>query len=171
MDKLFEKAFNYLLFFEGGFSDNKNDSGGETKFGISKKSYPEIDINQLTLEKAKDIYYKDFWLKSKCYKIIHPKIAIKVFDISVNTGINTAIKILQRSIRASGGYLNEDGIIGQKTILYANEINEEVLLSSLKSEIAGYYRLLIAKNDKLKTFEKGWLNRAYADMDSIIKKL
>ncbi len=170
MDKLFEQAFNYLLLFEGGFSDDKNDKGGITKFGISERSYPNIDITQLTLEEAKNIYYEDFWLKNKCDKIIHTKVAIKLFDISVNTGLKVAARILQRAVRASGIMLSEDGIIGEKTINSVNKIDGGILLSALKSEIAGYYRIIITKNDRLKVFENGWLNRAYADIDYYLTK-
>lgn len=170
MDKLFEQAFNYLLLFEGGFSDDKNDKGGVTKFGISERSYPNIDITQLTLEEAKNIYYEDFWLKNKCDKIIHTKVAIKLFDISVNTGLKVAARILQRAVRASGIMLSEDGIIGKRTINSVNKIDGGILLSALKSETAGYYRLIIAKNDRLKVFENGWLNRAYSDISYYMAK-
>ena len=170
MDKLFEQAFNYLLLFEGGFSDDKNDKGGITKFGISERSYPNIDITQLTLEEAKNIYYEDFWLKNKCNRVTYAKVAIKLFDISVNTGLKVAARILQRAVRASGIMLNEDGIIGERTIHSVNKIDGEILLSALKSEIAGYYRIIITKNDRLKVFENGWLNRAYADIDYYLTK-
>ena len=33
----FERIFDYLLRVEGGYSDDKNDKGGKTKFGITEE--------------------------------------------------------------------------------------------------------------------------------------
>lgn len=161
-EDIFDKAFEYVINFEGGFVSHSNDPGGDTKFGISRKSYPSLDIKNLTIYDAKEIYRRDFWLKSKCNLLHNEKIAIKFFDIAVNTGISNAVRLLQRAILASGVQLIEDGIIGSETIKYANLCNQEVLLAALKSEVAGYYRCLIVKNKSLYAFKKGWLKRAYA---------
>ncbi len=61
----FEKAFEYVIQNEGDYVLDKNDPGGETKFGISKRSYPTLNIRDLTLEDAKEIYYRDFWMKGR----------------------------------------------------------------------------------------------------------
>ena len=60
-DIKFDLAILHILNFEGGLSNHTNDRGGTTKFGISKKSYPNLDISNLTLEQAKDIYKRDYW--------------------------------------------------------------------------------------------------------------
>jgi len=160
-DDLFDEAFEYMIKFEGDFVSNSNDPGGDTKFGISRKFYPALDIKNLTISDAKCIYKKDFWLKAKCYCIVHKKIAIKFFDIAVNTGVCNAVKILQRAVMSSGIIIKEDGRIGMRTLDAVNSCKEDVLLAALKSEVAGYYRLIIAKNKLLSTFENGWLKRAY----------
>lgn len=68
-EEKFEKAFGYMIENEGGYVFDKNDPGDETKFGISKKSYPHLNIKALTLEDAKKIYYEDYWIKGKIDKI------------------------------------------------------------------------------------------------------
>ena len=57
----FDIAFSRLIDSEGGLTDNPKDPGGLTKFGISQRSYPDIDIRNLTLDQAKAIYLRDFW--------------------------------------------------------------------------------------------------------------
>ncbi|MBR1734340.1 MAG: hypothetical protein IJ730_02670, partial [Alphaproteobacteria bacterium] len=46
----FKKAFNYMLKNEGGYVNDPADPGKETKYGISKRSYPNLNIRQLSLK-------------------------------------------------------------------------------------------------------------------------
>ena len=52
----FDSAFTIILGSEGGYVNDPRDSGGETKYGIAKKFYPNLDIKNLTVEQAKAIY-------------------------------------------------------------------------------------------------------------------
>ena len=61
----FLRAVKEVLKIEGGYVNNPNDRGGETKYGISKRAYPNVDIKNLTLDKAKQIYYNDYWYNIK----------------------------------------------------------------------------------------------------------
>jgi len=85
----------WILEVEGGYSNNPLDSGGETKFGISKRSYPEIDIKNLTIERAMEIYRKNYWdpLKLDNYSL---PVALVIFDTAVNMGKETAIVLMKR---------------------------------------------------------------------------
>lgn len=89
MDKEFEKAIKFTLRWEGGYTDDPNDPGGETKYGISKKSYPTLDIINLTLEHAKEIYFENYWKKADCDILDFPMNLI-VFDTAVNLGVTRA---------------------------------------------------------------------------------
>ena len=99
----FEKAFEYMLSNEGGYVFDKNDPGGETKYGISKKSYPALNIKTLTRSEAKKIYYCDYWLKGNFDKISNQIVATQVFDLSVNLGIRASTIVLQRALRSCSG--------------------------------------------------------------------
>lgn len=57
----FHLAFNHLMKYEGGYVNDPDDPGGETKYGISKRSYPNLDIKNLTEEQAKSIYLREWW--------------------------------------------------------------------------------------------------------------
>jgi len=93
MKKDFDKALKFVLKWEGGYSNDPRDPGGETKYGISKRSYPELDISKLTLKQAKEIYYQNYWLKCGCDELPYP-FNIVVFDTAVNMGRHRAMEFL-----------------------------------------------------------------------------
>ncbi|SPM44721.1 Uncharacterised protein [Orientia tsutsugamushi] len=108
-DERFEHAVNFVLSHEGGYSDDPDDDGGETKFGISKRSYPHVDVDALTVEQAKNIYKCDFW-EPQLYKDIKDvNFATKVFDLAVNMGSNWAHRLVQRALKSTGQDIAEDG--------------------------------------------------------------
>ena len=157
----FEKAFAYVIQNEGSYVFDKNDPGGETKFGISKRSYPALNIKDLTLEEAKKIYYRDYWIRGRFEEISSDLIATQVFDFSVNLGIRASVIVLQRALRSVGTNVQEDGLMGPQTFSAASNSEPRCLLAAIKSEAAGYYRQIVAKNPSQQKFLKGWLNRAY----------
>lgn len=79
----FDKAFKITIGLEGNYSNDPDDPGGETKFGIAKRYHPNIDIKNLSLEQAKDIYYTEYWLPSGCDNVPFP-MDICLFDSAVN---------------------------------------------------------------------------------------
>ena len=159
----FKKAIEEVLLWEGGYSNDPLDPGGETNFGISSKHHPEIkDVKSLTLDDAIDIYYKDYWIPSKAYLIEDQELANKYLSMAVNTGSHNAAMLLQRALRAVGKVVLEDGIMGPQTASAANESNSRQLLAALRAESANYYRMLIYKKPHLVRYANGWLRRAYA---------
>lgn len=117
----FDTAFDRLLGHEGRYVDNPVDPGGETNWGISKRSYPHLDIKNLTREQAKAIYLRDFW---EPLGAAHPAIKYQVFDFAVNSGIQTALRKLQ----AAAG-VADDGHWGPVSAraLAAMELNDVLL--------------------------------------------
>lgn len=96
-DNEFEKSMKFVFERENGLVEDKDDPGGLTKYGISQKSYPYIDIKNLTPEKAEEIYYRDYWLKADCDKMSFPFNLI-VFDTAVHCGRSKAKKFLTNSL-------------------------------------------------------------------------
>ena len=161
-DKVFEAIIGQTLAHEGEYSNNTNDAGGETKYGISKKSYPNVDIKNLSLEQAKTIYKRDFWDNQGYSQIEDIALASKVFDLGVNMGTKNAVILLQRALKANGfKNLIDDGIFGESTKFALSNSDPKRVLIALRSEAAGYYRRLVASNSSQSVFLKGWLNRAY----------
>ena len=163
----FDSAFKRLMIFEGGHVIDERDSGGETKYGISKRSYPHLNIKSLTKKQAKEIYRSDWWEKYKYDKMAtmcegdYNEIAIRLFILAVNIGPKSAHKCLQRALVSCGEELDIDGIIGghTKRLLLSNGHR---IIFPFRSEAAGFYRALVAGRPELKPFLKGWLDRAYS---------
>lgn len=93
----FEAAFDRLMGHEGGYVNDPDDPGGETKWGVSKRSYPDVDIKTLTREAARDIYRRDFWDRVHAERL-PDGVAFQLFDFAVNSGIETAVRALQRAL-------------------------------------------------------------------------
>ena len=85
----FLNAFALVVGEEGGYSTNPADPGGETKWGISKRAYPDLDIAALTLEQAQGIYQRDYWEPLGC-DAMPWSTALLVFDCGVNMGLSVA---------------------------------------------------------------------------------
>ena len=129
----FDQAFDRLIGHEGGYSDDQRDLGnwtsgkvgvGElkgTKYGIAAHSYPYLDIKNLTLEQAKEIYKRDFW---DIIGQAHPAIKFQLFDAAVNHGHGNAIRFLQRAVKVA-----DDGQWGKfsQAALVAMEHNDVLL--------------------------------------------
>lgn len=160
----FKRAVEYVLKNEGGYVFDKNDLGGETRYGISQRSHPNVNIKELMREDAIKIYYCDYWLKGKFEEIQNDDVATKFFDLSVNMGLRAATFIVQRALRAACAAVVEDGIVGPQTLAAINIADPKVLLAAIKSEAASYYRALVIKDQSQKKFLNGWLNRAYSNV-------
>jgi len=150
---MFDQAVDVILKHEGGLVDNPNDPGGITNFGISKRSYPEVDIYNLTKGKAKEIYERDFWHPLKLYLIDNANVCLELFDFSVNAGISRAVKIAQKLAGTK-----EDGMLGGITAKAINEFDGDFVRAFKHARVI-YYESLARNNHNLKMFLKGWLRR------------
>jgi lysozyme family protein len=150
----FDLAFDRLMGNEGGYVNNPADPGGETNWGIAKRSYPDIDIASLTREQAKAVYQRDFWIRGQMDKL-PPAVAFQAFDIAVNCGIETAIRMLQRAVGVA-----EDGHIGPVTLaaVAAKPLGDVLML--VVAERLDFY----AKLTRFDTFGRGWTRRCAKDL-------
>jgi lysozyme family protein len=156
----FELLIGAVLEHEGGYVNDPDDPGGETKYGISKRTYPGLDIVNLTESQARDIYYRDWWLRLRCNEIRDDRAAQKYLDMSVNVGGTAGTRILQRALNQLGWRVTIDGKIGPQTIGAANKANPDALLAAMRRLQAAHYESLIRRNPKLAKFRRGWMARA-----------
>jgi len=126
---------------DGGYTNDPSDPGGETKWGISKKAHPELNIKELTIAEALNIYKKDYY---DCYAartpalnldLCPPDYAVAVFDTGVNCGVNRTYSWHLTAIKTKDP---------TKTLLGLRDAR---------------YTDLVASNSKLQRFYKGWINR------------
>ncbi len=148
----FERAVSFILAQEGGYVNDPSDSGGETNFGISKKSYPTLDIANLKQSDAIQIYRTDFWNICRCDEF-PPRIAFALFDTAINMGIKTSIRMLQVAANAE-----PDGVPGPLTIK-ACHMNSDAILTRFLAQRAVRYANLIKENEKNGKFLYGWMVR------------
>ena len=112
---MFDTAISRLLSNEGGYTEGAGDPGGETAFGISKRSYPDVDIKNLTRDEAVAIYHRDFWTPIEGESLPFA-VGYQLLDFAVNSGIQTAIRALQRALSvASDGNFGPRSLTALKT--------------------------------------------------------
>ena len=124
----FDEVFDRLIGHEGGYANDPNDPGGETNWGISKRSYPNVDIKNLTRAQAREIYRRDFWERINGEKL-YDGVAFQVFDFAVNSGIGTAVRALQRAIGTA-----DDGHWGPASQAAADKMSEADQIMRLNAE-------------------------------------
>ena len=152
----FNKIIEVVLQHEGGYVNDPNDLGGETKYGITKRFYPDVDIKNLTKEEAKNIYHQDYWRSSKCDQV-PPYLRHIYFDMCVNFGRGGAVKVLQRASNAKNKEkIDVDGGIGPATLK---------AIQNLELERVRAYRVLrfanlVIKKPEQERFWFGWYRRA-----------
>ena len=177
-----EKAkflINMVLVHEGGYVNDPDDRGGETYRGIAKASHPnwagwallerhkplsynqvvkgDDELDNLVLE----VYHKDYYTPMKLDSVTDLMISAHLMCQGVNSGSKAAVKLLQKSINiVYGANLVVDGVIGKKTLKYANDASKlNELRSAFVKEREAFYRAIVKGNPSQKKFLNGWLNR------------
>lgn len=133
MTNRFEDFMPFIFEWEGGYDNDPDDPGGETKYGIDKRSHPKEDIKNLTKERAKQIYWDSYWVPAGC-EDMPLGMGEVVMNCRVNCGPGRVTQLLSSSSSASG-------------FVDAQE---------------AFYRRLVAARPKSQKYLKGWLNRTNA---------
>jgi lysozyme family protein len=164
-DIRFIKALENVLIYEGGYSNNPNDKGGETNKGIiqtvyntyrTKKKLSIQSVKNISNDEIQEIYYNNYWLICKADKM-PLQLSMLHFDTSVNAGPKQAALFLQRALKVT-----PDGAIGPKTIAAINALGpqemQNILFIYMDNRINFYIDIVIKDNTQL-VFLKGWLQR------------
>ena len=132
MTKRFTAFIGFVLEHEGGtYENDPDDPGGETKWGIDKRSHPKVDIRNLTKEDATEIYYASYWKPNRC-ETLALKLGESHFDACVNCGSGRA----NRFLKASGSNV-----------------------SKYNDERDAFYHRLVDARPRSQKYLKGWLRR------------
>lgn len=175
----FDLALADLLTWEGGYTNNPNDAGGETYAGISRKNFPMwlgwqfvdeihkvhtnlVDLNrELTADSNVQValaafYRQKFW---NFDTVPSQLVANKMFEMEVQFGPGTAVRILQQGLVRLGHPIAVDGSLGSATLALVHNEKEPDLLHALRA-FAAVYRVhrVQARPDQLE-FVEGWLWR------------
>src|SRR6185312_9585820 len=142
MKNNYDDCLTRLLKDEGGYTNDKSDSGGPTNFGITLSDYRKYinsrgtaeDVRRMSVDQAKAIYRSKYWDALNCDNL-PSGVDYTCFDYGVNSGLGRPRKALQRFKSLSGSNL-------------INAINDE--------RTAFLKAIGVGKNAR---FLKGWLNR------------
>lgn len=139
----------FFVITGGAYTNNKNDKGGETNWGIAKTFYPNLDIKNLTLKQATAIYKTDYWDRYRVQKL-PTHLRMIFFDAVVNHGGGWSTRELQR---LAG--VKQDSILGPVTELAAQRVTVKAFAEARRQK---YYARVKEDATQIQ-FLKGWLNR------------
>jgi lysozyme family protein len=153
----FDPAVAKTLIREGGaqFTDNPDDRGGPTKYGISQRAYPNVDIRNLSEDQAKGIYKRDYWDKVSGDALKSQAVAESIFDTAVNMGPTTATKLVQMTVD-----IDIDGKFGPGTLKAVNAVDDQEFLAEFTLAKVARYAAICKKDPTQGRFLLGWINRA-----------
>lgn len=154
----FERAIVKTLAHEGGakFTEDPKDAGGATKYGISQRAYPHLDIRNLTEYQAREIYKRDYWDRVRCDDITSQLIAENIFDTCVNMGVRTGSRLAQVAL----GIEPADGIIGSESLAKINATDEKIFLAAYTIAKVARYAHICNRDRTQQRFLLGWINRS-----------
>lgn len=171
----FNLAIDKTLAYEGGYTDNPNDPGGATNWGITlsvlqaQGSLGDIDgdgdvdkedVKIMPKETAMAIYKETYWNGDD---LVSQAIAEKNFDMGVNMGTGTAGKYLQQAAVMCGQSLVADGKVGQKTIAAVNACDESALMTALCDVQENHYWYIVQRDLEKNAATRGWPNQLIED--------
>ena len=152
---MFDYFIERVLVHEGGYVNDPRDPGQETRWGISKRAYPHLDIRNLTRAQAIDIYRRDFWQRVRGDELPR-EFAFQALDAAVNHGIGNAVRWMQRAAGVA-----DDGVIGPVTLAAVQRAQPADLVLRFNAERLRFY----AKLTTFGTFGRGWVNRVAGNLD------
>jgi lysozyme family protein len=156
---VFEIAAKWTMDAEGGYGNSSSDLGGETNIGISKRSYPHLDIKNLTRETALPIYKSDFWDKYQIGEIHDQSLANQIFDMVFNMNYTKAVYCIQRAIKTTMG-IDVDGVMGGETLRALNILEPKAILNAVRVERMRHYLKRITENRTQLVNMPSWTRRA-----------
>ena len=147
----FPDCISHVLAAEGGLVNDPQDPGGVTKFGISQRSYPALDIRALSLDDAKAIYQRDYWAPIQG-EALPAGLDLLVLDHAVNAGPARAIRLLQHLVGVP-----EDGLMGPVTLAGVAIADPQDLIARFSELRLDFYRDL----PTWRHFGAGWSRRVH----------
>ena len=150
----FDAALAFVLAREGGYVNDPRDPGGETNFGICKRSYPAEDIKNLTKQRAGEIYKQDFWdaLGLDQYPA---GLTLAMFDTAVNLGKSRAQELFATATaKAIGTSTPTADMLAHLTPAVERALTLELLMLRIE-----YYNNLAQKRPAMRAYLAGWIAR------------
>lgn len=159
-----------ILRREGGFVDHPNDRGGPTKFGITQRTLAASrgravarqEVADLDVDEAREIYRSRYFSGPQLDRL-PASLQPLLFDMSINHGPGTAIRLLQEVLNQAGHRCEIDGGIGDETLACARAASDalgDALVNRLADRRVAFYKAIVAGDASQGVFLRGWLARA-----------
>lgn len=150
----FDRCIEYVLQNEGVDSDHPADTGGRTRYGITHLVAERHGFNvvTLTLDQAKAIYRRDYWLFDS---VADPRVAAKLLDVCVNFGVRAGVAMIQKAVGSPA-----DGKWGLFTERAVRALPVEDVIERVSIVAADRYVGICIANPSQLSFLKGWIRRA-----------
>jgi lysozyme family protein len=148
----FDQFVRFVLQAEGAESNDPHDPGGHTRFGLSQRAHPHLNISTLTEIEAINVYRLEYWIATGAERL-PPALAVAVADACVQHGARPAIRMLQHTL-----HVEMDGVLGPVTLAAAYRADQDDLLVSYCARRAVYY----ANLSSFGRFGLGWMRRIFA---------
>lgn len=175
---MIDRMINAVLYREGGYITHPFDKGGPTNYGITlaaletKRGHQvtEEDVRTLPVEEARAIYCDQYYRGPKIDRL-PVRIQPQLFDMAVNHGPRTAIRLLQGMLLTEGyGPLPVDGFIGPGTWT-ASETAVQIMGGRLNNSMVdarvAFYKSLVKRQSSQKILLNSWLRRAEAFREEV----
>lgn len=155
----FNKSFDRLIGHEGGYVNHPADPGGETNWGVTKRTAQANgytgNMRAMTREQAKSIYKSAFWDRVKA-DTLDDAVAYQLFDACVNHGIGNGVRMMQRAVGVA-----DDGIVGNITLNTLHSTSPTDFIMRFNAQRLTFYTNL----STFSTFGKGWVRRVAGNLN------
>lgn len=164
---IYHKLIDRILDHEGGYVNHPNDPGGETKFGIAKRSYPHVNIAALTRVEAIEIYRRDFY--EPVAKVIdNEDLLFQVLDAAVNHGMGNATRMLQRALDvADDGHWGPISRRAYQDYIHFRGPDKALAVASLGMKFLAQRLRFWSRLSTFKDFGAGWVRRGAGNLDHL----
>jgi len=140
--------------FDAGITDWATDAGGRTRFGISSRAHPTVDLDTLTEAGAWEIYERDYYRHYRCHLLNYPADGV-LFDAVVNMDATEIIPIFQERFGVKA-----DGLVGPNT---AGAINRHwAPVQFMLVDRAGHYEAIARRSPRQRANLDGWTRQRTA---------
>lgn len=150
-----------VLAHEGGYVNDPRDPGGETRWGISQRNHPTLNVRTMTRDQAVEVYRRLYW-QPLHGDALHPAVAFALLDASVNHGLRRVVAWLQVIVGAT-----EDGMLGPRTLAATQAADPVALVFALHARRLAFYTDL----DTFNSFGRGWTRRMAQNLRHAAKDL
>ena len=171
MDRIDQIIYAMAARFEGsGYTNHPADRGGPTRWGITAKVYGEYLGKPVTPDQVKAmpwahaliIYRERYWRGANIDRLPEALQPV-IFDMAVNMGPGTAVRLLQHALGDLGRPIIGDGIIGKITAGIASravaDLGAKRVVDAVCDQRREYYQHIITNDPSQSVFRNGWLSR------------